>query len=679
MLDKKYIEFLFSKGILVNDKKSENAFAVCFALARQFNIRITKGAQYAHEDLIPFAADMLGLYVPLPFYRNFPQSVRELTKDQLLLDQLIHYTVTYGFGDFSKPGYSCFEKDFERLAFREEAEIKSFVILQEEEAIAILKECIGDMLQNTRPLNDRQYDVLRGCIADFGFEVPHCACKDTAIRLLFDTRKGDYAEFLSLSDVIKLVDRINAEIYHSENLKKLNLRNADRKFITKIIDLIFEKGRVNVRECFEKKVLWCGLLHHIHYQPKRPEAETFVSLMRGKTNESVYAEFERAMAAHDIEAAVDSLRSGKGSGALLRQLNYIVSRCKDEKDLACVTDALETKNALVVIQLIMQYASYEADTARTFRFTRYNRLRVHKETPEEQEKRQSVLPPERVEMLLETMQRKLRRMLSGKLGRIYISPAMYRVALPLQENTANGGYGVLPKGSRLPIPKGKKIRAFTYWKEVDDIDLSVIGLGANGEQMEFSWRTMYGNQSGAITFSGDQTSGYSGGSDYFDIDLPLFRKTYPNIRYLVFCDNVYSYKNFNECYCKAGYMVRDVQDTGEIFEPQTVSSSFTVDCSSTFGYLFGIDLAQNEFVWLNTARESDLHVAGLSDLSFLAHYFKATSVLNVGMLFEMLATELTDRACEADVVVSDEEIETKPGAQVIHSFDFERIMALIHT
>ena len=677
MLHEKYLKFLFTKGILVSERESENAFSVCFTLARKFSIRITEGMQYAHEALIPLVADMLGEYVPQPFYRNFPQSVRELTTEQLLFDQLVHYAVTYGFGDFSKAGHSLFEKDFERLAFDEETEPKDFVILSEERALERLKECLDDMMKITRPLNDVQYDVLRSFVTEYGCEIRHIASKDTAIRLLFDTRDIAYAKFLALSDVIKLTDRLNYEIYRNENIKKLNLRNADRKFITKVIDCIFENGRINVRECFEKKALWSGLLHHIHYQPHTAEAENFVALMRGKTNESVYSEFERKMEARDIEGAVACLRAGKGSGALLRQLNYIVSRCKDENDIAIVLDSIETKNAVVLIQLIMQYATYEADAARTFKFTRYNRLRIHNETEEEQARRQTVLSSEQVEMLLSVMRKKLAELLAGKLGKVYISPAMYKIALPLQENTANGGYGVLPKGSRLPLPLGKKIRAFTYWKEVDDIDLSVIGLGEDGSQQEFSWRTMYLHQSDEIVYSGDQTSGYDGGSEYFDVNISLFRKKYQKIRYLIFCDNVYSYKSFCECVCKAGYMLRSEKDMGEVFQPETVSSSFTVDCDSTFAYLFGIDLKTKEFVWLNTSRDSRAHIAGVTELGFLSYYFKATDVLNVGMIFEMAASELVEWADEADLAVTDEALASEACEKVIRSHDFEKIMALI--
>ena len=128
-----YCEYLFDKGVLVNSELSENAFDARFALANRFNVSITKGAELAHERLIDFVADMLGEFVPDAFYRGFPQSVRKLSKDQLLFDQLMHYARTYGAGDFSEAGHSLFEEQFERLALNEETEIRRFVILTEEE------------------------------------------------------------------------------------------------------------------------------------------------------------------------------------------------------------------------------------------------------------------------------------------------------------------------------------------------------------------------------------------------------------------------------------------------------------------------------------------------------------------------------------------------------------------
>jgi ABC-type sugar transport system ATPase subunit len=78
--------------------------------------------------------------VPPSFYRGFPESVKKLSRAELLFDQLIHYTRTYGFGNFDSPDYSRFEEDFERCAFREEVTPRDFSILCEEEAKEVLKE-----------------------------------------------------------------------------------------------------------------------------------------------------------------------------------------------------------------------------------------------------------------------------------------------------------------------------------------------------------------------------------------------------------------------------------------------------------------------------------------------------------------------------------------------------------
>ena len=189
---------------------------------------------------------------------------------------------------------------------------------------------------------------------------------------------------------------------------------------------------------------------------------------------------------------------------------------------------------------------------------------------------------------------------------------------------------------------------------------------------------MYYNQGFDIAFSGDQTSGYNGGSEYFDIDIPLFKQLHPNIQYVVFCNNVYSSVNFSECICKAGYMLRDIEDSGEVFEPKTVKSSFTINCDSTFAYLFGIDLDTNDFVWLNVALDSNAIIAGATSLSFLSEYFNITKILNVGKFFEMLATEVVSSPEESDVIVSDESFTANEGVEVVKSCDFEKIIALLN-
>ena len=137
MLKTAFVDFLFSKGYLVHipassekEKKDADTEALCAAisLAKIFDIRVDK-IELACEEHIHIAAANIGRYVPEAFYQGFPYIVRNLTREQLTFDQLVHYTVTYGFGNFSQAGHSLFEEQFERVAFHEDVETKKFVIL----------------------------------------------------------------------------------------------------------------------------------------------------------------------------------------------------------------------------------------------------------------------------------------------------------------------------------------------------------------------------------------------------------------------------------------------------------------------------------------------------------------------------------------------------------------------
>lgn len=213
--------------------------------------------------------------------------------------------------------------------------------------------------------------------------------------------------------------------------------------------------------------------------------------------------------------------------------------------------------------------------------------------------------------------------------------------------------------------------------KIDDIDLSVFALKEDGTQKEFSWRTMSGQQSKALTFSGDETSGYYGGSEYFDVNIPKVKELYPDYRYMIFCANVYSGVNFDECFCKAGFMLRDQEDSGQVYEPKTVRSAYLVNCANTFAYLFGIDLHTNELVWLNEARNSRLRIAGDSSLSVLMDNFRITEIMNVQDFFAMMAEEIVEDPMEAEIVVTDHEVACADGAEIVREYDFEKMKALM--
>ena len=677
-----YKDYLFSKNVLVREGKEdvglEENFAALYAIANKYNIRVRKGDRLATLEVLKYLESQIPGKVTLPFYRGFPESVKRLSPTELLFDQLFHYWQTYGQDNFEgDAGHSLFEENFTRTAFKEATTIKEFVIVDEAEAYKMIYGYVDDLCTSTRPLSEGAYNLVKDVIAN-GYEVTRIDSRDTAIKLLLDLNDAKLAKYINLSDILKVVEEILHNKYPRMTLKKLNLKNQDRKFITSLLDNAVYTDFQKML-CFEKRADWKGLLHHIHYVPKNKKMKTFVNEIRNSdTNLSAMSSFERNMAI-DVGEAARVLRATKGSGAILRNLNYMLSRCKSKKEVAEVVSYIDSESPVLLLQLIAQYANYTEDGGnRTFTFTKNYKLKTHRETADEVKSRRSFVTKPTRELLVDALWAQLKNVYKNKLGKVYIDDKMKDVAVPMQETTSEIGYGILPKGTRIHIPEGKVVRAFTYWEKVNDIDLSAIGVTSDGKQIEFSWRYMYDRQSDAVAFSGDITNGFHGGSEYFDFDLDAIRKKYPTMKYLVVCNNVYSGIAFSKCTCRAGYMLRSKVRSGEIWEPRTVESSFSVTGDSTYSYMFAIDMERNDFVWLNMCRDSMSRVAGDSDFTFLAKYISMTQIINVYSLFEMMATEIVQNPEEADVVVTDEIFELGENQEQIRSTDTEKLLRYLN-
>lgn len=663
---------LFAKHILVSNS-GENQFETLVTLANKFGIRIINGIELVNPDMIKVCASELGKYVSEPFYRGFPDTVRELTSDELLFDQIVSYIATYGFGNFSQTSHSMLEDFVERKAFQEDVTPKDFSVITIEEAMPIIRQMFDNLMASTRPLSDGDLTFVYDCIESYNFLPTEIASKNTGVLLFLKYKNTAFLKGMKLSDTIKIVDELNWSEYENKKLNKLAFHNADKKLVSKVIDYFFDNDLVNTRECFEKKKIWCGLLHHIHYKADTQAKREFCSAMRGKVNHSAYSEFELKMNVNP-SAAAHALKQSKGNGELLRKLNYIISRCNNDDEIKAVINEIDASNGIVLLQMLFQYANYASNGNRTFMFTKHNLQKVHTETEEEVCRRKSVLTSDKVHILSDAILSLIKEHYSNTLGKVYISDSMKKYALPIQETTASSGFGVMTKGSRIAIPNGKKIRAFTYWEKVHDIDLSCFGITSKGDRIEFSWRTMSKLQSNAITYSGDETSGYNGGSEYFDIDIEAFKKQYPEVTHIILCNNVYSSLNFSQCICKAGFMMRDIEDSGEVYEPKTVSTAFEINADSTFAYLFAIDLNASEMIWLNIAKEGRTAIAGTTEMNFLTRYFSYTNTMSVYKFASICATEVVDDPSKADIAFTEYKTICP---EVIHGYDVEKIMALI--
>ena len=76
--------------------------------------------------------------------------------------------------------------------------------------------------------------------------------------------------------------------------------------------------------------------------------------MRSGTNRSVYSGFEKAMTTKDIRKAVQVLREGKGVSVILRNLNYLISRCETPEDVRFVIENIKSDNVIIQDRTIFE-------------------------------------------------------------------------------------------------------------------------------------------------------------------------------------------------------------------------------------------------------------------------------------------------------------------------------------
>src|SRR5262249_7888942 len=72
-----------------------------------------------------------------------------------------------------------------------------------------------------------------------------------------------------------------------------------------------------------------------------------------------------------------------------------------------------------------------------------------------------------------------------EIERLVVNSEAFGLAVPLSDKSKSEGFGVMPRGSVLPVAKGI-LRFFVYWKEKSertDYDLSALMLDENFQQV----------------------------------------------------------------------------------------------------------------------------------------------------------------------------------------------------
>jgi hypothetical protein len=236
-----------------------------------------------------------------------------------------------------------------------------------------------------------------------------------------------------------------------------------------------------------------------------------------------------------------------------------------------------------------------------------------------------------------------------RLGRVWIDPEIAGMAIPFGVRSASKSLRTIGRGSRLPLGVDTNVlRFFIWWKDAasdstlwgnrTDIDLSAVVLDKDfGSVFDI---TYYNLRERGAAHSGDITSAPDGASEFIDIDIERVKAQ--GGRYVLMNLFSYSGQDFVELpECFAGFMERRDLDSGEIYDPRTVTNRIDLSAKSKNACPFIFDLETREAIWvdltqrLNGTRRYGRNVASNKDA--LVSTVEAMTSLRPPTLYELMS------------------------------------------
>ena len=636
---------LISRRMLVagnypaNTSKIENAYLNAFLLSN-FGIVVDK-PELLTKEMVKDISDVYKLNVPKSYFAN-PQDTKFYTAEELLVEQCISYFLAYG---AEESHVHVFDKELPSYPVGDEIKLREFKILNADEASAELYEITKAYAAYKRPwgLDEQNEFVTLYNEGYYRFTEMPVACGDNAVFML--NVNTDFAQFLFKKDVVKLsISRVGEK-------KELVLDAETRQLIKAIIPIVKDCPMSKKQaKFFNKLVQVTGANVKKADNKQSPNRLALQKLDKG-----------------DIIGAAEIF--AKNGSLLERNLKFLLSRATPLEAMH-VLNLLSDKNPAVLYQL-MSTITADTEEARTFSFYAKNRIKTHIETDYEARWRKSRLNDATKAFVHDVCFEKIANhyRASEKLGKVYIDPRFYRVAMPVNTSASGKGIDVPATGTRLPI-SGTKIRSFVHWENAFDIDSSTIYEHADGKLNAINFCSYSrANYNGAARFSGDITG--PKGTEYFDLDLESLKLQ--GVKRVVFTFHGYcSTLNSGEIYC--GYQNKENFDT-QAWDPKNIELKIHVKGEKRAYVAFAIDLETMEIIVLNLMRDDDSRVVSSKDFDAIASFMDPAKLeLNMGLIAEWRG-EVVETPEEADVVFADD-YQALEGQKVIRSFDVEKLNAI---
>lgn len=600
-----------------------------------------------YQDLCKGLREIIGTDGYEPIYRNFPQSVQNLSYEEFVINAIMHY---WSFGAWRPEDEGYLQREFKL----EPVNYKEVRLLTEAQFNAIFTDIVysGSSISKwDKKIVD--YFIDNALAPELEFN--RITFKET--KAYIGKRYLETGQPLPLKSSVDVLRVYAAFCGGDEGLKeKTKFKQPKRGIKNALLKTL--NGCYDLEESFKSyREPWLKVLYYLNpgtteNQVKYPELSKFARLLRNspeklRTFNSYLEGFLK-----DKNPEVFNLLK-KRKGVFMRRMNELFSifgmEAIDEylklnptfEQLVTLynyfSDRAESKDRAVVL------ANQERSTMTTF-----GKLEA--------------LNPKTVERIQLKLMNAIVMRVKKTDKKVFIDRGLYYSPLATNNRASSFSMTGAVIGKVEKLPDAKIIRCYVHWVGKSDIDLSafVIDRDMNVTKVGWNGQHTFGK---AITYSGDNTGYSAKNAEYLDIDVK--ETDAKNVEWIVVDARVYRGNHFGKWGGEgvlAGWMSRKHPESNQHWLPETVEHAIKLQSDANNAYLMAVHVPSNSLVYLDVALGTNNIIASSSDALKMKVFLEKFVILDDGSVevkwdklaqghvLNLLSNGLVDKKEDAELV-----------------------------
>ena len=630
----------------INHELMKYGYVISKNLFDRLSTQNTDYLESLYNDLLTGIRKVTGGGGYEPIYRNFPQSVLELSYTEFLINAIGHY---WSFGTWRPEDKGYINREFKL----ETINYKEISLLEENEYNSIFT----DLIYSNTSISAFDKKIIDWFLANnYKFNLSNIKFKEILAyvgqRLLDDVN----ITTLSIKDATSILRIWSVYSGGDEGLKtNTKFKNPNARQTRVLLNTLNEC--TNLEESFKvHREKWLRVLFYLNpltmkNMVKYNNLANYVKRLRNdpKSLKTFNSKVEALLNQKD-ESVMDLLK-GK-MGVFTRRLDHLV------RLFGASAINIWLENEPNFNQLITAYNH----------FTERDKLQAGRGAVlASQDKSEVVtydaLEPLDVKLVAEikdSILSKIQLMTNDTLSdsKVYIDRSLFYRPLGINNRASSlslDGKGI---GTVESIPPSNTIRLYVHWNNRTDIDLSALVITNDNMVAKVGWNGRHMLSTGII-YSGDNTGFSDKNAEYLDIVPSSLPK---NIEWIITEARIYSgprdYSGYNGG-ARAGWMLRNKPEANNHWLPETLEHSIVLDSKSSTSYLMALHIPTNSLVYLDLAM-GNKNISTAEDAIEMRVYLDKFIVsdsdeiqwdrLNQGHILSLLSKEVVDDVKGADLI-----------------------------